>query len=81
MNYTNRKQPSAVAAATFDGPVDAQLAAGMLESNGISVIVNSQAMSGVYPLGNVNSNFGVSIYVSAEDYDRAMKLLREHGDI
>lgn len=65
--------------ATFSDPMTASIAKGMLESHGIPSIIDNQAMNSLYPapMAGVSE---VSLSVNDRDFDRAAKLLNEHGE-
>lgn len=60
--------------ATFPGDVEAHIAAGMLEANGIATVLDNQLFSSLYPIG-FNSIGQVRMMVRAADYSRANELL------
>lgn len=64
---------------TYGTPQAAYIAQGMLEANGIKAYVSENASESVFPApdGGISST---ALYVDSPDYDRAMDLLREHGD-
>jgi len=67
--------------AVLESDSAARMAAGMLEDNGIVCSFADSVMNRIYPLGNVNPNFGVRLFVAESDLERARQLLEEHGDI
>lgn len=55
---------------TFSDNVEAYIAKGVLESNGIVCILNDEIMSSVYPL-TLTSIGGIKLLVRREDLDKA----------
>lgn len=78
--YQDKRRQQAIAA-VFSNDTAARMAVGMLESHGIECGLADTVMSSIYPLGDVNPNFGVRLFVNEADLDRALQLLKEHGDI
>lgn len=68
-----------VVAAKFGDYTSASIAAGMLEDNGIPAHAVDSIMGTIYSAGYTWAP--VSLYVRAEDLERARELLRQHGDI
>lgn len=66
-------------ASIFSTPQEAYIAKGMLDANGIPSIINNEDFYNVYPIG-FNSIGGIRLMVPEEDYDKAIQLLKEHGD-
>lgn len=69
-----------VLAATFPNVRIASIAQGMLKANGIPSILDNAIFSSIYPIeyGPLGE---VRLMVNASDYDEAVKLLGEHGDL
>lgn len=59
---------------TFSDNVEAYIAKGVLESNGIVCILNDEIMSSVYPL-TLTSIGGIKLLVRREDLDKAEEIL------
>lgn len=66
--------------ARFPDAISASIAKGMLANNGIPSIIGNQAMSALYPLP-YGGPWDVTLLVNDDDYDRALTLLKSHGDI
>lgn len=73
------KDTQPVAVAEFTNARDAAIAAGMLENHGIRCHVADDAMSTLYGAGATWAP--VRLFVRADEAERAVGLLREHGDI
>lgn len=58
----------------YNDNVEAYIAKGVLESNGIVCILNNEIMSSVYPL-TLSSIGGIRLLVRREDLDRAEEIL------
>lgn len=58
----------------YSDNVEAYIAKGVLESNGIVCILNNEIMSSVYPL-TLSSIGGIRLLVRREDLDRAEEIL------
>ncbi len=67
-------------AAKFPDTITASIAKGMLESHDIPAIIDNQAMSALYPTP-LSGVWDVRLMVNDDDYDEAVALLKEHGDI
>ena len=67
-----------VAVAQYSSSTEAHIAAGMLEDNGIDVIIDSPVMSTLYGAGSTWAP--VVVYVPQAQYERAAELLQTHGD-
>ncbi len=65
--------------AEFTNARDANIAAGMLENNGIQCHVVDDAMSTLYGAGATWAP--VRLFTSVGDAERAAALLAQHGDI
>lgn len=69
----------AVVVAEFTAEPQAYIAQGMLEDNGIPARVESNRMATLYGAGATWAP--IMLYVAETDINRALELLREHGDI
>ncbi|MCM1109581.1 MAG: DUF2007 domain-containing protein [Clostridium sp.] len=65
----------------FDNEIDATIASGALENEGIASMLTNQTFSSVLPVG-FNSIGGVRLWVRHADADRALSILRrnDRGD-
>ncbi len=68
-----------VMVATFSLEPDAYIAHGMLVNNGIDAYVETNSMATLYGAGSTWA--AIKLLVPEKDFDRAVELLREHGDI
>ena len=68
-----------VCIAEFNTPIEASIARGMLEDNGIESVLDGSTILSVIPVPA--SIGGVRMMVREEDAQRARALLDEHGDI
>lgn len=68
-----------VTVASFTLEPDAFLAKGMLENNGIDAFVETNTMATLYAAGSTWA--AINLLVPEKDLERAMELLKEHGDI
>jgi hypothetical protein len=58
------------------GSAEAEVIKGLLEANGIKCLLRGNIAQGVYPF-TVNGLGEISIVVNEEDYQQAVKLLKE----
>ncbi|HKC59812.1 MAG TPA: DUF2007 domain-containing protein [Myxococcales bacterium] len=65
--------------ATFALPTEAEMARGLLESNGIQALLRDEGLVGVHPLLS-NAVGGVKVVVPAEDAERAREILNDAGE-
>lgn len=63
----------------FSDASSAEIAKGMLESEGISAYVDAPIMASLYGAGLTWAP--VKLFVNDDDYDAAVVLLKNHGDI
>lgn len=66
-------------AAQFSSDTAAHMAQGMLQSNGIESHIESDSMATLYGAGMTWAP--IRLFVKAPELERALELLREHGDI
>ena len=66
-------------AAEFPNPVEASIARGMLEDNGIPSVADGSTILSVFPVPEALGP--VRLMVREEDYERAHYLLHLHGDL
>ena len=64
--------------ATFALPTHAEMARGLLESNGIQALLRDEGLVGVHPWLS-NALGGVKVVVAAEDAERAREILDRDG--
>lgn len=67
-------------AAEFSDIATASIAKGMLDNHDIPSIIDNQAMSHLYPTP-FSGTWAVRLMVNDSDFEKAVSLLREHGDI
>ncbi len=65
--------------ATFALPTEAEMARGLLESNGIQALLRDEGLVGVHPWLS-NAVGGVKVVVPAEDAERAREILGDAGE-
>ncbi len=65
--------------ANFSTDIDARIAQGMLENNGIESYVESNSMATLYAAGATWAP--IKLYVAREDAGRARELMEKHDDI
>ena len=58
---------------------EAYIAKGMLDANGIHSAVSENALNSIYPTPDTGTS-SINLYVDSGDFDKADKLLTEHGD-
>lgn len=63
----------------YDTPQEACIVRGMLDANGVESEVTVNAIGTVFQAPDAGTP-AAAIYVGASDYDRAVKLISEHGD-
>lgn len=64
---------------TYYSDVDAYIAKGVLETNGIPCVINNEIMSSVYPI-TVTTLGGIRLLIFRRDLDEARRLLASGGD-
>ncbi len=64
--------------AEYSNDIDASVAKGMLEANGITVYLESNNMATLYGAGSTWAP--IQLYVHRDQFDAARRLLEEHGD-
>lgn len=69
-----------VIAANFDNVMSASIAQGMLESNGIESQIQNPTMNTLYPTP-MSGLWDVTLMVKPSDLDKAIQLLKTHGDL
>ncbi len=69
-----------VIAANFDNVMSASIAQGMLESNGIESQIQNPTMNTLYP-APMSGLWDVTLMVKPSDLDKAIQLLKTHGDL
>ncbi|WP_305155143.1 putative signal transducing protein [uncultured Duncaniella sp.] len=69
-----------VIAANFDNVMSASIAQGMLESNGIESQIQNPTMNTLYPTP-MSGLWDVTLMVQPSDLDKAIQLLKTHGDL
>lgn len=62
----------------YSNEQEAYIDKGYLESNGIPAVVESNAMSDIFPAPG-SGNGSIDLYVPEEDYEKAVKLLFHRG--
>lgn len=67
-------------AAIYTSDAEANIALGMLRTNGIPCELNGELAYGVMGI-QLTPNDGIRLMVRAEDLDAALKLLAENGDL
>ena len=65
--------------ASFANPVEAEIARGMLADHGIESVADGSTILSVMPMPEALG--GVRLMVNSRDYDEALRLLEEHGDL
>jgi len=78
MNHTMEKDDDLILFGTYYSDVDAYIAKGVLETNGIPCIINNEIMSSVYPI-TVTSLGEIRLLIFRRDLDEARKLLGGNG--
>lgn len=68
-----------VCVAQFNNPVEANIAKGMLDNHDIPSVLDNETIVGVLPMPSAIG--GVRLMVRQEDYDLALELLKDHGDL
>ena len=68
-----------VLAAQFSGEPEAYMAQGMLAENGIEAFVQPDSMATLYGAGATWAP--IKLFVGEDNLEKALVLLREHGDI
>lgn len=63
---------------TYASLPEASIVQGMLQANGIPVMLKNVEFNAIYPMGS--PGFGIDLYVAAADAPQALKLLHQHGD-
>lgn len=66
--------------ARFPDSVSASIAKGMLANHDIPSMIGNQAMSSLYPMP-MGGLWDVTLLVNDDDFERAVELLKDHGDI
>ena len=69
---------SSLVVATFTLPTEAEMARGLLESNGIDALVRDAGLVGVHPWLS-NAIGGVKLVVSSDDAELAREILEDAG--
>jgi len=69
---------SSLVVATFTFPTEAEMARGLLESNGIDALVRDAGLVGVHPWLS-NAVGGVKLVVSSDDAELAREILEDAG--
>ena len=69
-----KDQPSLIILREFDNVVEAHIARGVLESNGVVCILNNEAISSIYP-SLPNSLGSIQLLVREEDVEQAEAIL------
>ena len=69
-----KNQPSLIILREFDNVVEAHIARGVLECNGVVCILNNEAISSIYP-SLPNSLGSVQLLVREEDVEQAEAIL------
>jgi len=69
------KSSDLVAISTFRSTVDAQIAQGILDEEGIESMIRSDDVGGMYP-----GIAGADLLVRAKDAERAQKALSQRGE-
>lgn len=69
-----------VIAANFDNVMSASIAQGMLESNGIESQIQNPTINTLYPTP-MSGLWDVTLMVKPSDLDKAIQLLKTHGDL
>lgn len=59
---------------SYNSDVEAYIARGVLESNGVKCIINNEIMSSIYPL-TLTSIGGIKLLVRREDFELAKEIL------
>ncbi len=59
---------------SYNSDVEAHIARGVLESNGVKCIINNEIMSSIYPL-TLTSIGGIKLLVRREDFELAKEIL------
>ena len=78
--HMENKNTRIVLAATFDDMPMANIARGMLEANGIPAILDNEIAYSVLRIELTPTN-SIRLMVREQDLDKALHLLKEHGDI
>ena len=69
-----KNQQSLIILREFDNVVEAHIARGVLESNGVECILNNEAISSIYP-SLPNSLGSIQLLVREEDVEQAEAIL------
>jgi len=62
----------------FTTRLEAQIAAGMLEANGIKAFVTADDEGGAYPYPMSPTTTGVKLFVAEKDYKKAVSLFNKN---
>lgn len=68
-----------VTVTSFSSLPQASIAQGMLEAHGVESVLNNVDFNSIYPMGG--AGFAINLLVSQQDYEKAVELLRRHGDM
>lgn len=79
MNCDMEKDDDLILLDTYYSDVDAYIAKGVLETNGIPCVINNEIMSSVYPI-TVTTLGGIRLLIFRRDLDEARRLLASGGD-
>lgn len=79
MNRDMEKDDDLILLDTYYSDVDAYIAKGVLETNGIPCVINNEIMSSVYPI-TVTTLGGIRLLIFRRDLDEARRLLASGGD-
>lgn len=71
------KSSTLVVLDSFNSDVEAHIAQGVLESNGVKCIINNEIMSSIYPL-TLTSIGGIKLLVRREDLELAKEILNSN---
>lgn len=72
----NAPQPTWIIVMTTNNPVEAQVVAGLLETEGIRTLIQNETLGGLYGL-TVGTLANVRLLVDEADYERALTLIEE----
>ena len=79
MNRDMEKDDDLILLDTYYSDVDAYIAKGVLETNGIPCIINNEIMSSVYPI-TVTSLGEIRLLIFRRDLEEARRLLAGNAD-
>lgn len=63
----------------YDTPQEAYIVKGMLEANGIKAYISESVASSLFPAPDSGTGT-TAVYVDEDSLDKALELLKEHGD-